>query len=145
MHPTDPGHPLNRPSRVLSIPLRKPWTVATSTPLQCEILARAASRADGARVKGAKQAAAKILAIAGLGRFGGLVFHISDAGRAVLREALTHADAESCRYLGNANEASERGQADKSRRLMAKCQEWLDAANLLRRAGDDSDTVGGAP
>jgi hypothetical protein len=123
------------------------WSVATSTPLHCEILARSACRPDGARIRGAgPSAAARTLQAAGLGRFAVILpggrFLINGAGRAVLHDALAHAEAEAARYLGNANEASESGRADKSPGLMAKCQAWLDAANLLRRAGDDSDTVG---
>jgi hypothetical protein len=126
--------------------VRRPWSVATSTPLHCEILARAASHADGARIRGAgPNTAAHTLQAAGLGRFAetspGGHFLINAAGRAILREALVHADAEACRYLGNANEESARGRADKGRALMAKCQAWLDAANMLRRDGDDAALV----
>lgn len=114
------------------------------TPKQCEILARAARRGeDGTGVRGpGEHAAAHLLAKAGLVQLntfpGSSRCWINDAGRARLHEATVHADSEAARYLGNANEASERGDAEKSRNLTQRCQEWMDAANDLR--GD-----GGAP
>lgn len=130
--------------------LRRPWTARTATPLHAEILARARTHADGARVRGAgPNTAAHTLQEAGLGRLletsPGGYFLISDAGRAVLRDLLVHADAEAARLLGDANVAAERGRPDRSRALTARCQAWLDAANLLREVADDSDHVGGEP
>ena len=49
--------------------------------------------------------------------------------------AALHADIMSGRYLGNANEAEERGQYDKAERLYAKSQYWLDRYNHLTGNG----------
>lgn len=112
------------------------------TPKQCEILAGASRNPDGIRCRGAgAQAAAVSLEKGGLGRFASIPsasrFYINPAGRARLHEATVHADSEAGRYLGNANEASGRGNAEKSRNLMQRCQEWMDAANDLRGNGGE--------
>ena len=46
-------------------------------------------------------------------------------------KALLQADIMASRYLGDANEAAERGQQAKADRLYVKCQYWLDRYNKL--------------
>lgn len=106
------------------------------TPKQCEILARAShSPRGGTRLYGSgENAAGRKLADAGFGQ-ATAAFFVNDAGRAALPVALVHADSEAARYLGNANEAFERGDAAKGGRLMQRSQEWMDAANELRGDG----------
>lgn len=52
-------------------------------------------------------------------------------GRKMGWSPLVEADMEGCRYLADANEASERGQHDKAERLYTKGQFWLDRYNRL--------------
>ena len=53
------------------------------------------------------------------------------ASKRPLNERLIEADERGCRYLADANEASERGQTAKAERLYAKGQFWLDRYNKL--------------
>lgn len=46
-------------------------------------------------------------------------------------EAILKADILAGRYLGNANEAEERGDHAKAEKLYAKSQYWLDRLNKL--------------
>ena len=52
-----------------------------------------------------------------------------------LREQIARADELGSRYLGNANEARERGDIAEAEKLEAKCQFWLDRSNVLRGCG----------
>jgi uncharacterized phage protein gp47/JayE len=115
-------------------------TIESMTPVQAEILARAARNPDGVRVRGAgRQAAAAVLERAGFGRLAafspGGRFYINAAGRAAIQEAIVHAEAEAARYLGNANSSVEVGYTLKAERLYAKSTAWLDVANELRNQG----------
>jgi len=53
-----------------------------------------------------------------------------------LSERILQADILAGRYLGNANEASERGDHAKADALYLKSQYWLDRYNLLAGNGD---------
>lgn len=53
-----------------------------------------------------------------------------------IRERIVQADEMASRYLGNANEAREKGQWDRVPRLERLCQKWLDESNRLREKGD---------
>lgn len=53
-----------------------------------------------------------------------------------LSERILEADIKASMYLGNSNEAAERGQHDKAEKLFSKSQFWLDRFNLLTRQGD---------
>lgn len=53
-----------------------------------------------------------------------------------LHERQIEAEALAARYLGDANEAAERGQHEKAEKLYAKSQFWLDRMNLLNGDGD---------
>lgn len=56
-------------------------------------------------------------------------YEITELGRTVQQENIVHAEAESARGLGNANEAS----TPKSKeRWLSFAQRWLDEANELR-------------
>ncbi len=123
------------------------------TAMQCTILglaahptpekiARCASRGEepGIGVRGpGKSMAAYKLHQAGLGELvscpGDSRFYINDAGRAALRDAVVHAEAEASRHLGNYNAAKEEGDLKKADKLYAHAQKWLDAANHLRNQG----------
>ena len=48
-----------------------------------------------------------------------------------LHEKMIEADERGSRYLADANEAAERGQAAKAERLYEKGQYWLDRYNKL--------------
>ena len=48
-----------------------------------------------------------------------------------LAERTLEAEHFANRYLGDANEADERGNKGKAERLYAKCQFWLDRYNKL--------------
>lgn len=48
-----------------------------------------------------------------------------------LQEKILEADGKAQMYLGNSNEASERGDREKADRLYAKAQFWLDRLNKL--------------
>lgn len=47
-------------------------------------------------------------------------------------EKIVEAEARCARYLGDANEAAEGGNATKAEKLYDKAQYWLDRANKLR-------------
>jgi hypothetical protein len=48
-----------------------------------------------------------------------------------LAQKIADADMNSARYLGDANEASERGEKAKANKLYEKSQYWLDRLNKL--------------
>lgn len=48
-----------------------------------------------------------------------------------LSERIADADARASMYLGNANEAEERGDFARAERLREKCQFWMDRYTLL--------------
>jgi uncharacterized protein HemY len=48
-----------------------------------------------------------------------------------LHERTLDAEHRASAYLGDANEASERGDHEKAERLYSKCQFWLDRYNKL--------------
>jgi hypothetical protein len=48
-----------------------------------------------------------------------------------LEERIIQANDLGCRYLGDANEAEERGQKAKASKLFDKAQYWLDRYNKL--------------
>jgi hypothetical protein len=48
-----------------------------------------------------------------------------------LAERILDADTKAGMYLGNANEAQEKGQYEKAEKLFEKSQYWLDRYNLL--------------
>lgn len=52
-----------------------------------------------------------------------------------LNERIAHADMMGGRYLGDANEAAEKGQTEKAEKLYEKGQYWLDVSNRLRGNG----------
>lgn len=47
------------------------------------------------------------------------------------QEQIAKADHFASRYLGDANEAAERGEKAKAEKLYTKCQFWLDRLNKL--------------
>lgn len=53
-----------------------------------------------------------------------------------LQERIADADERGSRYLGDANEAAERGNHAKAERLYEKGQYWLDLSNKLRGCGE---------
>lgn len=53
-----------------------------------------------------------------------------------LSERILEADMRGGMYLGNANEAEERGDHTKAAKLFDKAQFWLDRYNLLTGQGD---------
>ena len=53
-----------------------------------------------------------------------------------LADRIQDADTKAGMYLGNANEAEEKGNYEKARKLMEKSQFWLDRYNLLTSQGD---------
>ena len=53
-----------------------------------------------------------------------------------LKERILQADILAGRYLGNANEAAEKGELEKCARLYDKSQFWLDRFNLLTNQAD---------
>lgn len=53
-----------------------------------------------------------------------------------LQERIADADERGSRYLGDANEAAERGNNAKAERLYEKGQYWLDLSNKLRGNGE---------
>lgn len=53
-----------------------------------------------------------------------------------LIERIEDADDRAARYLGNANEAEEKGNMRKAEQLIEKCQYWLDMSNKLRGCGE---------
>jgi hypothetical protein len=53
------------------------------------------------------------------------------AATASTHEKLVYADMQCSMYLGNANEAAERGDQAKADRLYHKSQYWLDQYNRL--------------
>jgi hypothetical protein len=48
-----------------------------------------------------------------------------------LSEKVLEADLRASKYLGDANEAAERGNDAKANKLYEKCQFWLDRLNKL--------------
>jgi len=56
--------------------------------------------------------------------------------RKTLQERILDADIRAGMYLGNANEAYERGDAAHGDALYAKSQFWLDRLNLLTNQAD---------
>lgn len=48
-----------------------------------------------------------------------------------LSERILEADSYASMYLGNANEAEEKGDYEKAQKLMNKCQYWHDRYILL--------------
>lgn len=56
-----------------------------------------------------------------------------------LSERIAHAEAESARHLGNANEHSEAGRHRAAVRSHDAAQRWLDEANRLRGWGDGTE------
>lgn len=62
------------------------------------------------------------------GRFGWL----TAAGREVAEGALSHAEAESARLLGDADEARGRGDVARAERLYERSSEWRDLADELK-------------
>lgn len=58
------------------------------------------------------------------------------APKKTLRERIVDADTRASTYLGDANEAEERGDYALAEKLMGKCQYWLDRYNLLTNQGD---------
>lgn len=55
--------------------------------------------------------------------------------RRSLHERIVEADSNAARYLGNFNEANERGDRKAAERLFWQAQRWLDKANDLRGMG----------
>jgi len=47
-------------------------------------------------------------------------------------EKIVDAEDKANKWLGNANEAGERGDRAKEEKCLSKCQYWLDRANKLR-------------
>ena len=56
---------------------------------------------------------------------------LTKRGRTQGWTAIEEADEMGCRYLGDANEAAERGDAARAERLYDKGQFWLDRYNRL--------------
>ena len=56
--------------------------------------------------------------------------------KANIQERILQADILASRYLGNANEASERGNQERAEKLYQKSQYWLNRYNLLTGNGD---------
>ena len=54
-----------------------------------------------------------------------------DMAKKTLQERIIDADERGSRYLADANEAAERGEAEKAERLYEKGQFWLDRLNKL--------------
>jgi hypothetical protein len=52
-----------------------------------------------------------------------------------LNQKIAEADHFASLYLGNANEAAEKGCSKKAEKLYAKCQFWLDRLNKLTGNG----------
>jgi hypothetical protein len=53
-----------------------------------------------------------------------------------LQEKIAEADQHGGKWLGDANEAAERGDHEKAEKLYAKGQFWLDRSNKLRGCGE---------
>ena len=53
-----------------------------------------------------------------------------------LQEQIIEADERGSKWLGDANEAAERGDTEKAEKLYAKGQFWLDRSNKLRGCGE---------
>jgi hypothetical protein len=53
-----------------------------------------------------------------------------------LSDRIVEADTLASRYLGNANEASEKGYQTKVDKFYAKSQYWLDRYIILTKQGD---------